>query len=278
MRYKIESKNTTQFIDLHDCQCSQMNYENSNLVLEMEWIEILGEHPENPYDKAHQSGEGRIEFNSTVIINCEFDEKNITEKIENNKYFRIDNIEIMSFYEGSRLSEGYKYAKLSAFTYDNKFIILEFIFKDSEIMWNNLNDESWFEDYKWKQNTQSTKEILKMLSWNNSEEVQKKGLKLALDIKYIGYLFQPFIDGESKSLWENCAIVLSEKTDEELKLWLLQCLIWLQNMNWPGTVIIAQRLLEYKNKKSLGYAKNKAVKIAQILNDDVWLENLNEII
>ena len=116
-----------------------------------------------------------------------------------------------------------------------------------------------------------------MLSWNNPEEVQKKGLELACGIKYPGNFFQPFIDEESKSLWNNCALILSDKTDEELKYWLLQCFRWLQDMDCPGSKIIAERLRKYSDTESLERERKKAVRIVRILNSKEWLESLNQV-
>ncbi len=85
--------------------------------------------------------------------------------------------------------------------------------------------------------------------------------------------FQPFIDEESKSLWNNCALILSDKTDEELKHWLLQCFKWLQDMDCPGSEIIAERLQKYSDTESLENERKKAVGIARILDDKEWLES-----
>lgn len=48
-----------------------------------------------------------------------------------------------------------------------------------------------------------------MLNWNNSEEIQQKGIEEASKIKYISILFQPV---ENKEIWENCAKVIAKKT------------------------------------------------------------------
>ncbi len=277
MKYKTESKNTTQFINLHDCQCKRLSYNNSKIVLEMEWIEILGEHPENPYDMAHSSDEGLIELNDVIIIDYIIDYgNNHTVTTEINKSFKIDDIEIYSYSENSNINSEYRYAEISAFTPDN-FIMLEILFKESCVKWNNLDNISWFENEKNQKAEKHIREVLKMLSCNNSEEVQKEGLKLASDIRYSGYFFQPSIDGETESLWDNCALVLSEKTDKALTDYLLWCFIWIQDINCSGADRIFNRLLKYGNKDELNRQKKKAVKIAKILNDDKWLETLQRI-
>lgn len=132
-------------------------------------------------------------------------------------------------------------------------------------MYNGLRVKK---DLSWKN---PKKEFIKMLSWNNPEEVQKKGLELAAGIKYLGNFFQPFIDEESKSLWNNCALILSDKTDEELKHWLLQCFKRFQDMDCPGSEIIAERLRKYSDTESLEHERKEAVGIARILDDKEWL-------
>lgn len=270
MEYKTESRNTTQFIYLHDCQCKRLSYRGSQILLEMEWIEVLGEHPENPYDMAHSSDEGLIELNDVIIIDYRSEKST---EIKNP--FELDDIEIYSYSEYSINSE-YKYAEISAYTPDD-FIMLEILFKESCVKWNNLDDISWFESETNQKAEKHIKEVLKMLSCNNSEEVQKKGLKLAEDIRYTGYFFQPSVDGEAESLWDNCALVLSQKSDKKLTDYLLWCFIWIQDINCSGADRIFNRLLKYGDKDELNRQKNKAVKIAEILNDDKWLETLYRI-
>lgn len=270
MKYKTESKNTTQFIYLHDCQCRRFSYNDSKIVLEMEWIEVLGEHPENPYDMAHSSDKGLIELNGVIIIDYRSEKS-----IEIKNPFELDDIEIYSYSEYSINSE-YKYAEISAYTPDD-FIMLEILFKESCVKWNSLDDISWFESETNQKAEKHIKEVLKMLSCNNSEEVQKEGLKLASSIRYLGHFFQPSVDEESESLWDNCALVLSQKSDKKLTDYLLWCFIWIQDINCKGADRIFNRLLKYGDKDELNRQKNKAVKIAEILNDDKWLETLYRI-
>ncbi|MCM1132168.1 MAG: hypothetical protein NC340_01720 [Ruminococcus flavefaciens] len=270
MEYKTESRNTTQFINLHDCDCRRLSYNGSEIVLEMEWIEVLGEHPENPYDTAHSTGEGLIELSDVIIIDYRSEKSAETEEL-----FELNDIEIYSYTEYSINSE-YKYAEISAYTSDD-FIMLEILFKESCVKWNNLEDISWFESTANQQAEKHIHEILKMLSCNNTEEVQQEGLKLAGDIRYTGHFFQPTVDGESENLWDNCALALSQKSDKALTDYLLWCFIWIRDIACSGADRIFNRLLEYGDKGELNCKKSKAVKIAEILNDDKWLETLYRI-
>ncbi len=84
-------------------------------------------------------------------------------------------------------------------------------------------------------------EIFELMSWDNDESAQIHGIEEAKKIRHLSVLFQPM---ESKSVWENCAKVLADKSDEELKLYLIDMFKWLQDMNWPGADIIYGRLRE----------------------------------
>lgn len=54
-------------------------------------------------------------------------------------------------------------------------------------------------------------EIMDMLDWNMSVEIQKKGLVLANSIKSINVFLQPLDSKHNKNVWENCAKILLKK-------------------------------------------------------------------
>ena len=85
--------------------------------------------------------------------------------------------------------------------------------------------------------------ILKMLDWNSSKEIQKKGRKKAEKIKDLNMFIQPVDKKYNKNVWENCAIILQNKSDEELSPYLERILEWLQDINWPGAELILERML-----------------------------------
>ena len=61
-KFKYVSRNTIKNLSLHDCDCTKFYYQNSRLVFEMKWMEVLANHPLNPYNKALQSGISKIEL------------------------------------------------------------------------------------------------------------------------------------------------------------------------------------------------------------------------
>jgi methionyl-tRNA synthetase len=120
-------------------------------------------------------------------------------------------------------------------------------------------------------------EIIEMLDWNNPPDVQKKGMELARQIKCLNVLVQPFMPGASKSLWENCAIVLCEKNDEELKPFVKGMFEWISDLNVPGAELIFGRLKRFKKSYLFDVLMNDAKTIAKAFNEKYWLSLIEEI-
>ncbi len=114
-------------------------------------------------------------------------------------------------------------------------------------------------------------EILDMLDWNNTEEIQKKGLELSKNVKCLKVFFQPY----GKNVWGNCALALVCRTDEELQPYLTDMFVWLEDINWPGAIDIAKRLTMFENQKLIMNYKKEYIKIAKALNNEQWLLSLN---
>ena len=116
----------------------------------------------------------------------------------------------------------------------------------------------------------SIDELFEMISWNSTEEIQQVGIAEAKKYKYLSVFMRPI---ESKSVWENCAKIISSKTDSELERYLPELFQWLQDMNWPGADIIYTRLKSMSHDK-IQLAYSLSVIKAQKLEDRVWLEVL----
>ena len=102
--------------------------------------------------------------------------------------------------------------------------------------------------------------IYKMLNGENNNEIRAKGVGLAKEVKDLSLLSLP---PAVPSVWECCAQVLSEKTDTVLEPYLDSILKWLQDLNWPGALIILDRLKTFSGEKlkkpfidCFNYAKN----------------------
>ena len=108
-------------------------------------------------------------------------------------------------------------------------------------------------------------EILQLLSWSNSAEDQERGRDMAQNIEDISELIQPDVGG--KSAWDNCAKVLCKKTDEQLEPYLCGLLEWIQDINWPGAMLILGRLKHFSGIKLKEPVEN-AVKKAKGMQEN----------
>lgn len=81
--------------------------------------------------------------------------------------------------------------------------------------------------------------LYRMLSWNSTKEMQNKGIEEATRMKDISIFMQP---GGDKSIWENCAKVIVNKENKELKKYLKDLFDWISDLNWPGALIILEKL------------------------------------
>ena len=116
-------------------------------------------------------------------------------------------------------------------------------------------------------------ELFARLSWGNPEEVQKSAIEEARSIKNLRLFIQPMIHPNPKAVWENCAKILVQKTDDELEPYLPQIFEWLQDLNWPGAVIIHNRLLDMDEHMRSSQLL-RSIKQAQDENDDEWIFNM----
>ncbi len=113
-----------------------------------------------------------------------------------------------------------------------------------------------------------------MLDWHMPSEVQSKGIALAKKTKTIIPFIQPLTPKYNKNVWENCAKIIAEKSDNDLKPYLAELLKWLQDMNWPGAFCILNRLQEYSDNNSICNEINFCIEEAKKFNDEVWKSNL----
>ena len=113
-----------------------------------------------------------------------------------------------------------------------------------------------------------------MLDWHMPTEIQYKGISLARNIETITPFVQPLTPKHNKNVWENCAVIIAEKSDENLKPYLIELLEWLQDMNWPGAFCIQKRLQKYSDNNSIHSAINVCIEKAKDGGDEVWESNL----
>lgn len=116
--------------------------------------------------------------------------------------------------------------------------------------------------------------IMSLIDWNKSINEQAEGIRMAQDVENINVFLQPCNKNYNKNVWDNCAKILAEKTDEELSPYLVALFEWLQDLNWPGAFCILDRLQKYADNHFYDLALNTCLKYAQSVEDDVWESNL----
>ena len=117
-------------------------------------------------------------------------------------------------------------------------------------------------------------DIMDMLDWHMSPEIQLEGISLARNIETIIPFIQPLTPKHNKNVWGNCAVIISERSDEEIKPHLPEVLEWLQDMNWPGAFCILDRLKNYSDKNSILSAISICIQKAKGCHDEIWEGNL----
>jgi len=149
VEYKFISENTIEYLSLHDCQCSWLYYADSTLIFEMEWMEVLATHPNNPFDKSYQSTEGKIILlNPIVEIGIlHTDDSQRDESMNRIEDVDISDFEVLDFIEESNGNE-YKLKVFGQFDAHSKydFIQMSIMYSSSKVMFNELTEVSWFED------------------------------------------------------------------------------------------------------------------------------------
>lgn len=119
-------------------------------------------------------------------------------------------------------------------------------------------------------------EIMDMLDWNNPPEIQEKGRMLARTVKCFNVFLRPGHSKYKKNVWDNCAMILAEKTDSELRPYLWELFEWLADLNWPGTFCIWDRLKQFEDKEWLNSILLNRIDEAKARKDSAWLSNLLE--
>lgn len=121
-------------------------------------------------------------------------------------------------------------------------------------------------------NVMDREKIIKMMDWHQNKSVQLYAVSKAMKDSNIEYWIQP---GYYKYSWENCAKVIASKDDLSLSKYLIKILEWLQDINWPGALIILERLKKFKPILLKNDLEN-TILIAYQQNDIEWLEVLSE--
>lgn len=116
------------------------------------------------------------------------------------------------------------------------------------------------------------------LSDDKNEAKAQKGIDACKEIKNLYPFIQPIVVPplKSKPIWEPCAKVISAHSDEELQPFIFKLLEWIADPNWPGALIIYDRLRQMSYaaiEPALQFSKIQA----QRRNDSGWLAMLDDL-
>ena len=121
-------------------------------------------------------------------------------------------------------------------------------------------------------------DIMKMLDENNVQELQNKGVELGKKIEAINAFILPLNKGYNTNVWKNCAKILASKSDEILEPYLDYLLEWIEDINWPGALIIIERLKQFSDIEKFYTVYEDTVKRAFGTNRGMWIANLSKLI
>lgn len=121
-------------------------------------------------------------------------------------------------------------------------------------------------------------EIMSLIDWKRSDEEQQKGISAARGVSCIKAFFRPVGSSYSKSVWDNCAIIICERGDEELEPYIFDMLLWLEDLNWPGAETIQHRLMRFEKVDVLALCLNTIAPALEQLNKSTWLMYLAKLL
>jgi len=144
--FRYVSENTIEHLSLHDCGCSVMRFDGDDLIFEMQWMEVLATHPDNPFPQAHQSGEGRIILHGAHIERGELIKGDKSSPID--KTAQVKDFEILELDE-EKSDGGFVLSLYGVFSGADKpdFIEMKIRCSSSAVMFSELGEVSWFEDF-----------------------------------------------------------------------------------------------------------------------------------
>lgn len=124
----------------------------------------------------------------------------------------------------------------------------------------------------------SIDEIMEMLVYrfeSDDRKVHEQGIKAASEIKNLMCFMQPIYGEPVFTTWEDCAVIVSLRSDEELKPYIINMILWLEDINQCGALTILDRLTKYKNKKHL---EDCIMRIVNYNMKETMKEQLNGLI
>lgn len=116
------------------------------------------------------------------------------------------------------------------------------------------------------------------LSWEENEAKAQIGIAAAEKLHNLFPFIQPITvpPEKSKTLWEPCARIVAMRSDKDLVPFMFMLLEWLQDLNWPGAMIIYDRLSQMPYS-TIEFAFQHSHIKAEQTNDTCWLDALDDL-
>ena len=121
--------------------------------------------------------------------------------------------------------------------------------------------------------------VYEMIDIKNSKEIQKQGIELAKNIKYLDCFLIAFKCENMKNVQRNCAYIICNKSCKELENYMIELFRFIRNLTIPGMSIVYEKLREIKatNNEMFENAKKITLFEANDLNDKIWIENIQKL-
>lgn len=124
----------------------------------------------------------------------------------------------------------------------------------------------------------SIDEIMEMLVYRAEADdikVHEQGIRAAAEVKNLMCFMQPMYEKPVYTTWDDCAEIVSARSDEELRPYIIDMLRWIRDLNKPGALTILDRLAKYKDKKHL---EECVMRMLNYNMKESMKEQLNELI
>lgn len=119
--------------------------------------------------------------------------------------------------------------------------------------------------------------ILEMLDSRKSIDEQEKGMVMARKLKNLRVFFRPKNIKDYKCCWENCAKIIAERSDDELRYNLVNLFEWLREKDGNDVKILIKRIKEFKMDVRVDDLITFYKKKARLLNEEDWYQHLCQI-
>jgi len=116
-------------------------------------------------------------------------------------------------------------------------------------------------------------DLIKKLDWDAPLEAQYEAIEKLSDLKELDIIIE---SSKKDYLKENCALILSNYSNEELLPYLSKLFEWLKDEDIPGFFIIHERIQGFP-KQRIEDAYKKAIKLAKTSKNNRWLEILETL-